>query len=118
MSGGPRYRVEWTRTAASDLEAILDYLAADNADSALRIFGEIRERAAALASLPLRGRVVPELQAHGILLYREIVRAPWRIVYRVDDRAVYVVTVCDSRRNLEDLLLDRFLRPSPVPPPP
>ncbi len=106
----PKYRVVWADTATADLTAIAEYLAATDIGLALRMVEELRSQAAKLATLPLRGRVVPELQAQGIVFYREIFRHPWRLLYRVAGNTVYVVTVCDSRRNLEDLLLDRFLR--------
>lgn len=114
MKGARRFRVEWTETAAADLGEIIDHLALDNPGLALQVLREFRQRARTLESLPLRGRTVPELQAKGVTLYRELIRNPWRIIYRVTDAEVYVVTVCDSRRNLEDLLLDRFLRTQSV----
>jgi hypothetical protein len=54
--------------------------------------------------------VVPELAAIGVRGYREIICAPWRIVYRIAGLKVYVLAVLDSRPNVEDLLLDRLLR--------
>lgn len=63
-------------------------------------------------SSPLRSAVAssPTLRWNGITTYRELIVAPWRIVYRVDGALVLVVSVVDSRRRLEDLLLARFLR--------
>jgi toxin ParE1/3/4 len=63
-----------------------------------------------LTTTPLRGRIVPELRWHGITTYRELIVSSWRIIYRVDAPRVLVVSVVDSRRQLEDLLLARFLR--------
>ena len=67
-------------------------------------------RVAALQRMPERGRVVPELAAMGVHLYRELVVAPWRIIYRISGRTAYVLAVVDGRRNLEDVLLDRLVR--------
>lgn len=104
------YEVLWTHTAEEDLKGIVAYIAADSVDEALRVLERIRTQAAALGSLPERGRLVPELKEQGVSLYREIVVAPWRLLYRVVDRRVYVLGIFDSRRNLEDLLLERLLR--------
>ena len=104
------YEVLWARTAEEDLQGIVAYIAADSVDEALRVLERIRTAAVALGSLPERGRQVPELKEQGVGLYREIVVAPWRILYRIIDRKVYVLGVFDSRRNLEDLLLERLLR--------
>lgn len=103
-------RVLWTKTAESDLEAIVDFIADDSVDTALAVFIKIRERAATLYNFPCKGRIVPELHKHGIVQYRELILSPWRIVYRIDGAMVYVTAVFDSRRNLEDLLLERVCR--------
>ena len=110
MTVGPKYSVVWAATAAADLAAVADYLAREDIGIALRMIEELHARAAKLESFPFRGRVVPELQIQGIVHYREVFRHPWRILYRVAGNTVYVVTVCDARRNVEDVLLDRFLR--------
>ncbi|MDD2366388.1 MAG: type II toxin-antitoxin system RelE/ParE family toxin [Desulfuromonadaceae bacterium] len=104
------FRVTWTRTAETDLETIVDFIADDSVDAALAVLIKIRDRAATLYSFPGKGRVVPELHQHGIVQYRELILSPWRIVYRIDGATVYVIAVFDSRRNLEDLLLERICR--------
>jgi len=103
-------RVAWTRTAQDDLEGIVDFIAEDNTDAALAVFARIRERAATLYKFSDQGRVVPELHQHGVVMYRELTLPPWRIIYRCDGSTVYVTAVFDSRRNLEDLLLERLSR--------
>lgn len=104
------FRVVWTRTAEADLEAIVDSIADDSINTALAIFMKIRERTTTLYNFPDKGRVVPELNQHGIVQYREQILSPWRIVYRIDGYIIYVTAVFDSRRNLEDLLLERVCR--------
>ena len=104
------FSVIWTKAAETDLECIVDFIADDSIDAALSVFARIRERAATLDSFPNKGRVVHELHQHGITQYRELIVAPWRIMYRIDGTKVYVVSVVDSRRNLEDLLLERLSR--------
>jgi plasmid stabilization system protein ParE len=46
----------------------------------------------------------------GISQYRGLLNAPWRIVYRVDNRQVLIMAVLDSRRDLQTLLLGRLAR--------
>lgn len=101
-------RVVWTRTAQDDLEGIVDFIA--DTDTALAVLARIRERAASLCKFSDQGRVVPELHQHGVVMYRELMLPPWRIIYRSDESTVYVTAVFDSRRNLEDLLLERLSR--------
>ncbi len=105
-----RYAVEWAITARDDLEAIADYIAADSVINALKVVERIEARAETLTSLPLRGRVVPELRWQGVMTFQELIEKPWRLIYRIAAHRVVVVSVLDGRRNLEDLLLDRFVR--------
>jgi len=53
--------------------------------------------------------MVPELQNQGITLYRELIIGPWRVMYRVSEDSVYVLSVLDSRQNVEDILLQRLI---------
>jgi plasmid stabilization system protein ParE len=71
---------------------------------------KLEERMHTLRQMPERGRVVPELATFGIHTHRELVVAPWRIIYRIGGRTVHVLAVLDGRRNVEDLLLDRLLK--------
>jgi len=91
------------------LDSITGFIAEDSIDEALRILEKIRKKAVGLNTLPERGRVVPELKEQGIILYREIILAPWRIIYRIAGQTVCVLAVLDARRNLEDILLERFI---------
>ncbi len=104
-----KYQVFWTRTAQLDLKGILEYIATGSTAHAKTILNEIRQKTAGLSNLLLRGRVVPELKYHGIPDYREIIRHPWRIIYKVEENKVWILAVVDSRRNVEDLLLVRLV---------
>jgi addiction module RelE/StbE family toxin len=105
-----RFQVSWAGPAKLDLIEIAEFLASDDAASARRVVKQLRERVRTLCSTPRRGRVVPELAAQGILSYRELIVAPWRILYRIDEKEVLVVLVVDGRRNVEDVLFRRMLR--------
>lgn len=107
---GKQYTVEWAISADEDLRGIIDYIARDDPAMAMTILRRLRDSASALKSLPCRGRIVPELKAFGITTYREILCLPWRLIYRIDGRRVFVLSVLDSRRNIEDILLDRLIR--------
>lgn len=102
------YKVIWSNVAVDDLDKIIDYIMADSVDNALHVFNKIRDKCSKLYSYPNRGRVVPELKEYGILLYRELIIEPWRVIYRVSSGFVYVLSVIDSRQNVEDILLNRF----------
>ncbi len=103
------YDVWWSETAEKDLLSIIKYIARENPLQASKTFREIKKRAESLSAFPDRGRIVPELQDQGITLYRELIIGPWRIMYRVSDNIVYVLSVLDSRQNVEDILLKRLI---------
>ena len=103
-----KYDVVWSNIAENDLKNIVEYIADDSPPNALKIFKRIKQNAVSLYTFPERGRIVPELRDQGILNYRELVISPWRILYRISEKSVLVLSVLDSRRNIEDILLKRF----------
>ncbi|KKL16549.1 hypothetical protein LCGC14_2494460 [marine sediment metagenome] len=103
------FEVIWSNVAENDLTSIIEYIAADSPSNALRIFKNIKQTASNLCIFPERGRVVPELRNQGILQYRELIISPWRVIYRISEKIVYVLSVLDSRQNIEDILLKRLI---------
>jgi addiction module RelE/StbE family toxin len=103
------FLVSWTSVAKDDLRLIVDYLSLDNPTKADEVIQLIRVQTQKLQELPARGRIVPELRFCGVLLYRELIVSPWRIIYRIDGENIWVLAVIDSRRNVEDILLERFI---------
>jgi len=91
-------RVVLTARAQARLEAIQEFIAAQDAASADRMVARLHARMAALGNLPRRGRLVPELPGTGL---REVVEGHFRIVYRVAGDEVQVLTVFDGRLPLE-----------------
>lgn len=102
--------VLWTATAASDLHEIVEYIVGDSASTAAKFLDRVDTAVAELKTHPEIGRVVPELAKHNIVKYREIILSPWRLFYRVEADRVYLMSLIDGRRNIEDILLRRILR--------
>ena len=109
MSRG-KFHVLWAETAAADLEEIVAYVAADSPLHARRLLARLKSRVATLEVAPQRGRVVPELAPFGIRTWRELVTRPYRVIYRIAGDTVNVSAIFDSRRDLQELLLERLLR--------
>ena len=108
-----RFQVVWTEGAARDLTDIAVWIARESPADARRLLKRIRNRSRTLATTPSRCRVVPELVEFGIHQFRELITRPYRLVYRVQADRVFVLAVLDSRRDLEDVLLERLVRNSP-----
>jgi toxin ParE1/3/4 len=111
MPEAPARRVEWTRAAAGDLEAIATYVAVDSPENARRLIGRLRRRAATLEATAERGRLVPELSRFGIRTFRELRVQPYRLIYRIEEHRVLVLALFDARRDLDEVLLERLVRP-------
>lgn len=104
-----KYAVIWANAAENDLARIIEYLAVDSPANALKVLDKLKKKAANLHHSPKRGRIIHELQEYGIYQFRELIIAPWRLIYRVQMNEVYVLAVLDSRQNIEDILLKRIL---------
>lgn len=104
-----KYEVIWSYVAENDLRNIIEYIAKDSPANASKVFKKIRQKASRLYILPERGRIVQELRDQGILPYRELILSPWGVIYRISGKSVYVLSVLDSRQNVEDILLERLL---------
>lgn len=102
------YAVRWTPEAESDAAGIVDYF--NDSINAEKVIAQFGERANSLQSLPERGRVVPELRKIGVLQYLELIHRPWRMIYTVRGREVWIMAVVDGRRELADLLFERLTR--------
>ena len=100
-AGGER-AIQWTRRAREDLSAIGEYIAVDDPVAAVRWLDRLDADVKRAADLPLSGRVVPEVRVPSV---REIIRGKYRIVYRVREDAIDVLTVFEGHRRFpEDLV--------------
>ena len=104
-----KYKIVWTSVAENDLRNIIEYISAENPQNALNILTKIKKKASNLYTLPERGRVVLGLQDQGIFQYRELIVEPWRLIYRIAEQEIFVLSVIDSRQNVEDILLNRLI---------
>jgi toxin ParE1/3/4 len=106
-----RYAVELTQGAEDDLEAIHMWLAEhrspDDADALLDRFIDVIDT---LERFPGRGSVPQELKALGIGEFRQLLLAPYRLIYRVAADTVYVLVIADGRRDMQALLELRLLQ--------
>lgn len=59
--------------------------------------GELMDRTSVLNTLPRSGRVVPEC---GKATIRELIHGNYRIVYRIDDDALRILTVFEGHMLL------------------
>ena len=104
------FSVLLTDDAALDLEEVYDYIAVqDGPRGADDVLEQIEKAFSRLSEFPERGAYPKELLTLGIREYREVFFKPYRIIYRVIDKNVYVLLIADGRRDMQSLLQRRLL---------
>jgi toxin ParE1/3/4 len=104
------FAVLLTNDAARDLDELYEYIARNDAPGkADSVLEQIEKVFSSLSESPERGAYPKELMAMGIREYREIYFKPYRIIYRVVDKRVFVLLIVDGRRDMQSLLQRRLL---------
>ena len=105
-----RYQVLLTEDAQRDLEEIHDYITEfDTLANADHVLNRVLEVVESLATLPERGAYPKELLALGVREYRQTFFKPYRVIYRVIGKRVYIYLIADGRRDMQSLLSRRLL---------
>ena len=88
-------KVVWSPLAEQRALEAVEYIAQDRPRTAAVWLENLLERVSQLDRFEAQGRVVSEI---GIPAYREILHAPYRIIYRVDASRVVILTLRHVRR--------------------
>ena len=106
-----KYDVQITEGALGDLDAIRSFIAVqrgeDSADEWMSGFEEVIN---SLEQFVERGAVPPTLTDLGINTFRQLPMSPYRIVYEVIGRQVFVILIVHTKRDFQSLLQERLLR--------
>ncbi len=90
-------KIRWTDKALDNLQNIHDYIAQDSRFYALRMIDRLTSRSKQIAFMPFSGRKVPEYQTENI---RELIEEPYRMIYRINEDSVDILTVIHGARLL------------------
>lgn len=93
--------IVWSPQAIDDLDAICEYIARDSPQYACVVAQRIIDVVEAIPSHPLAGSIVPEF---GIDELRERFLHSYRIIYRIRDEQIDLVTICHGSRLLPSTL--------------
>ncbi len=88
----------WSPQSLDDLDAIAEFIAQDSPQYAALFVIDVLSATEKLAQFPGIGRVVPEADNP---LLREIILGNYRIIYRMFDDVVQIVTVYHGARLLD-----------------
>ncbi len=87
----------WSPRSLRDVESIRDYIAEDSPHVASLVVTRIIKTVDRLGAFPESGRKVPERNDPEI---REVISAPYRVVYRLREGNVEDITVLQASRKL------------------
>ncbi len=93
-------RVEWTSVAVRDIRNLREYIAKDSATYADRFVHKVVEAVERAATFPHIGRMVPEAGDESI---REVLFRNYRVMYRVEETRLLVLTIMHAGRDLSQL---------------
>lgn len=82
----------------------------DSPKKAGELLHRLQAKCMSLSELPERGYVPPELEPIGVFDYLEIHHGPYRLIYQLTGKAVFIHCILDGRRDMQELLQDRLLR--------
>lgn len=83
-------RLIWTNQALEDFEALLDYISRDAPIAARRFGQKLIDKVELLQITPLLGGFIQEDESK---TYREILQGSYRLIYRVEGDAVYLIAI-------------------------
>ena len=87
--------VIWSPLAVDQLGEFAEYIALDKPSVALDWAEQMFESVFRLADFPLSGKVVPEIGRDDI---REIINGNYRIIYRITEKEILILTVRHQRQ--------------------
>jgi toxin ParE1/3/4 len=105
------FEVFVTNEAEKDILDIYDYIAANESiRKADKIFENLKHACLNLSRYPDRGHIPPELERINLLNFKEIHYKPYRIIYEIIEKQVFIHCIFDGRRDLQEVLEFRLLR--------
>jgi toxin ParE1/3/4 len=106
-----KFKVLIDPQAKKDLQEIFFYFATNDSISAAdKLLSTIEKTCCKLEQYPERGHIPQELRQTGIKRYLEIHYKPYRIIYEIENNIIYIHSILDGRRNIQEILSERLLR--------
>ncbi len=95
-------QIKWTEPALNDLNEIAEYIALDKPSAAKKLVNEIFKAIKRLKRFPESGKKPSELPDTN---YREVIVGPCRVLYRVEDKMVFILYVMRGEKELRQFIL-------------
>ncbi len=110
-----KFKVNIVSSAEEDLFEIYQYIYFNDSEEKAeklysKLYSKLYEKCLSLQEYPNRGHVPPELSLLGIDDFLELHYKPYRIIYQIIEKVVFIHCVLDGRRDMQKLLQERLMR--------
>jgi len=89
-------KVTWAPSALDDVESIAEHIAKDSVEMASLFVSRLFDATDHLKEFPFSGRIIPEINNPDC---REVIYGSYRIMYRVENKDVWVTGVIHGARD-------------------
>ena len=93
-------KIIWSPRAVEDAESICQFIGSDSKHHAYHFARRVMEIVESIPLYPGMGRIVPEYENPDL---RERLHGSYRIVYRLKEDAIEIVTITHGARLLRDI---------------
>lgn len=105
-----KFKVILSRGAKSDLSEIADYLQTNRSIKYASLFlDQIDGALDSLEQFPERGALVREISDFIDWKFRQLIFYPYRVIYYIEGKTVYIATILDGRRDIKSILQKRLI---------
>ena len=106
-----KFKVNILSEAEEDLFEIYKFIYLNDSDeNAEKLYSKLYDKCLYLQSFPERGHIPPEMALLDINEFLEIHFKPYRIIYRIIKKQVFIHCILDGRRDIQKLLQERILK--------
>lgn len=97
-------KVTWSKESLQQLIQIEQFISRDNPERAVQFINRLIDRAEKIKDYPYQGRIVPEFSLNEI---REVFEKSYRIVYRISENQIEILTVFEGHKLLKSSKISR-----------
>jgi toxin ParE1/3/4 len=106
-----KFKVNIVSSAEEGLFEIYRYVFFnDSEEKTEKLHSKLYEKHLSLQEYPNHGHVPPELSLLGIDDFLELTYKPYRIIYKIIEKVVFIHCVLDGRRDMQKILQERLMR--------
>ena len=100
----------WSQDSGDELLEIISYIKNNTGKmTAEKIYKKITDEVKRISFNATGRRIAPMLKQFGITDIHQFTVNPWVIYYRIEKNVMKIISIIDSRRNLEEMLYKKII---------